>query len=192
MQNVSIVNDAPAAMTPEAIEAKMLVIGARSDSRAVGESAAVADSGEKEASAKTNANMFGQAGTGLKTNASHIKTSENAAKSKAPQTLEELGKVPTDAIDKTTAKWNPLLAAMLKLSDDAGIASHVIINRVKQLTLGKQASILRDFFSSHQSFDLKAKVAITNDPILGFAQKNTMPFHHLAVICLLTGKNPNR
>jgi len=190
--SASIVGGAPDAMTPDAVEARMLVIGAQSDSRAVGESAAAADSGEKEAPAKTPANMFGQASTGPKTYASHIKTSENAAKPKAPQTLEEIGKVPTDAIDRATAKWNPLLAIMLKLSDDAGIASHVIINRIKPLTLGKQASILRDFFSSHQSFDLKEKVAITNDPLLGFTKKNTIPFHHLAVICLLTGKNPNR
>jgi len=188
-----VVTGGNAMKTPDAVEARMLVIGAQSESRAVGENAAVADSGEEEASAKTPANMFGQAGTGPKTNASHIKTSEKAAKSKAPQTLDELGKVPTDTVDKVTAKWNPILAAVLKLSDAEEIASHVIIYRNKPWVLGKQASKLREFFSSHQSFDLKAKCVITkNDIMVGFAKRGTMPFHHMAVICLLTGKNPNR
>jgi hypothetical protein len=67
-----------------------------------------------------------------------------------------------------------------------------VINKTKPWVLGKQANTLRTFFSSHDLFDIKAKNGIQKDALLGFRQEKTMPFHQMAVICLLTGKNPNR
>lgn len=155
-------------------------------------------SGENSSSANTTRksghNVLNPNGIQPVKAATRVKGSSGVKKQKPPTSFNDLENVKTDEliVDRLKTIWDPRVASVLTTVKARQIHIHVEINAKDPFTLGTEALKLRTLFTENELYNLNTKMIIRKDPISGYLQTDTIPFHIMTTLCLLAGKNPNR